>query len=200
MRRRGLEPPRGNPPTRPSITSWPVASFRELADVPCLLGFRAPLGTLGRIGRTQLLSRCCHGCCHALAPRPALRRLAMRGRGSWRSPKPYAALPRTTPGEATLSTKAALVAAAAHAIWVHGQGVPPARVRALRPMTKPMTEPMTCGHGLAPGSPCYCAPLPPAACVTTPSPRCDSMSWSSSPLGWLSISRGNPGPAAVQGT
>ena len=64
----------------------------------------------------------------------------------------------------------------------------------LGPMTKPMTEPMTCGHGLAPGSPCYCTPLSPAVCVTTPPPRCDSVRWSCSPWGWLSISRGNPGP------
>ena len=40
-------------------------------------------------------------------------------------------------------------------------------------MTKPMTAPMTCGHGPAPDSPCKCTPQSPAACLTTPSPRCD---------------------------
>lgn len=46
-----------------------------------------------------------------------------------------------------------------------------------------------------PGFPCKCTPLSPAPCLTTPSPRCDSMRWSGSAWGWLSISRGNPGPA-----
>jgi hypothetical protein len=50
-------------------------------------------------------------------------------------------------------------------------------------------------EALAPGSPCKCTPLSPACYLTTPPPRCDSVWWSGSPWGWLSISRGIPGLA-----
>ena len=65
-----------------------------------------------------------------------------------------------------------------------------------QPETKRWTEPETFGLGPAPGSPCKRTPWTPAACLTTPPPRCDSVRWSSSPSGRLSISRKTPGPAA----
>ena len=64
----------------------------------------------------------------------------------------------------------------------------------LEGLSKGLREGLLCDEALATGSPCKCTPLSPACYPTTPSPRCDSMRWSGSPWGWLSISRGNPGP------
>jgi hypothetical protein len=72
--------------------------------------------------------------------------------------------------------------------------------RRAQPITKPITKPITVGDGPAPGCPCKCTPFSPAVCLTTPPPRCDEWWWSSSPWGWLSISRGNPGPELVDGS
>lgn len=68
------------------------------------------------------------------------------------------------------------------------------------PVTEPVTEPVTFGDRPAPGSPCKCTPNSPAAFATTRPPRLRRyFGWSQRPWGWLSISRGNPGPAlAVQ--
>ena len=66
------------------------------------------------------------------------------------------------------------------------------------PVTEPVTEPVTFGDRPAPGSPCKCTPISPAAFATTRPPRLRRyFGWSQSPWGWLSISRGNPGPAAA---
>jgi hypothetical protein len=65
------------------------------------------------------------------------------------------------------------------------------------PSTEPSTKPITFGDGPAPGCPCRCTPNSLAACMTTPPPRCDEWWWSCSPWGWLSISRGNPGPEVI---
>lgn len=67
----------------------------------------------------------------------------------------------------------------------------------LVPSTEPSTEPITFGDGPAPGCPCKCTPMSPAACLTTRPPRCEWFGWSDRPWGWLSISRGNPGPGVV---
>ena len=66
------------------------------------------------------------------------------------------------------------------------------------PVTEPVTEPVTFGDRPAPGSPCKCTPISPAAFATTRPPRLRrDFGWSQSPSGWLSISRGIPGPAAA---
>jgi hypothetical protein len=68
------------------------------------------------------------------------------------------------------------------------------------PVTQPVTEPVTFGDRPAPGSPCKSTPNSPAAVATTRPPRLRrdlELGWSQRPWGWLSISRGNPGPAAA---
>lgn len=64
-------------------------------------------------------------------------------------------------------------------------------------LSKPLPKPLPFGEGPAPDPPCKCTPNSPAACLTTPPPRCDELGWSSRPWGWLGISRGDPGPVVA---